>query len=507
MHRLGTTGIGIGVGIAVAVLGSACRNASEDCHLLVTCGYGSEGAGGGGGETPRTCIPSENGEAVGNECGVFVDPNAPGGGMGTKESPLGTMGEAVARMGADRNRIYACAAEFGEEVRLPGGTELYGGLECTRGWGYVGESRKTRLRGPGGGKVALRLEAGRGTKVRDVEAVAWDAQGAGESSIAVIAEEVEGEIRGCAFEAGMGRDGEAGDGYATGAQPGETGLDGNEACTANSIIGADAVSSRCGGEDSTSGPGGNGFAGSGGDGTSGAPLGSMNGGVGAIGEAGCSAGTKGEDGAPGVVGAGATEAGTLAKTGYEGAAGRDGQRGGPGQGGGGGGGAKGGSGALLCPGATTGGAAGGSGGSGGCGGAGGRGGRAGGSSIALLSVDSRLVFAGVTLRAGGGGKGGDGGAGQNGGAGGFPGAGGGVPAGATDLKPGCSGGPGGQGGTGGQGGGGRGGHSAGIAYRGEGVPSTEGVTFVTGTAGEGGMGGDAGGHGAPGVAKDVQEFE
>ena len=479
---------------------SGCDGASNSS---ATCGYGGEGAGRG--ETPPTCIPSENADAVGNDCGVFVDPEAPAGGMGTKENPVGTMGEAVGRLGADRSRIYACAAEFAEEVRLPGGTELYGGLECTKGWGYVGDRTKTTLRAPGAGKVALRLEGGKGTRVSDVQAVALDAQGAGESSIAVIAHEVEAEITGCAFEAGQGMDGAAGEGYPSVAPAGETGLDGQDACTANGVHGGDSVVTRCGVMESISGPGGTGSTIAGGSGSPGAPLGTMNGGAGE-GASNCTPGTQGEKGKAGVGGAGAIELGTLAKTGYVGTAGRDGRRGGPGQGGGGGGGAKGGSGALLCAGATTGGAAGESGGSGGCGGAGGRGGTAGGSSIALVSVRSSLAFTGVTLRAGGGGQGGDGGPGQYGGPGGFPGAGGGMPAGTTNLKLGCSGGPGGKGGMGGQGGGGRGGHSVGIAYRGE-APSTEGVTFVKGTAGGGGVGADAGGNGAPGEQRDVQEFE
>lgn len=495
--------------------GSGCRNRAGDCALNGECcpdgtyscseATGGGGTGGAGGGTPVGCVPSAM-NVPEDSCGVFVDPNASEGGTGTKDSPVQTITEAVGMLGADKTRIYACAAAFAEDVTLPGGTELYGGLDCAKQWGYVGDMTKTTITASTAGKVPLTLEAGMATKVSDIHAVALDGSAPGESSIAVVANEVAAEITGCVFEAGKGVDGVLGEGYTSAAQSGAMGMVGGEACTANTVVGADAVSTRCGATDSTSGLGGNGSIASGGSGSPGLPDGAMNGGAGE-GMSICTPGTKGDDGMPGMPGAGATGLGTIAKAGYTGALGLNGMTAAPAQGGGGGGGAKGGSGAGLCPGATTGGAAGGSGGSGGCGGAGGRPGTAGGSSIALLSLSSSIAFTAVTLQSGDGGTGGDGGLGQDGGPGGFPGAGGGVPVGANNLNTACSGGDGGKGGKGGLGGGGRGGHSIGIAYRGAAVPSTEGVTFMKGMPGNGGMGADANGNGAPGAQVDVQVFE
>ena len=125
---------------------------------------------------------------------------------------------------------------------------------------------------------------------------------------------------------------------------------------------------------------------------------------------------------------------------YGGVAGQPGQPGTPGQGGGGGGGAMSGTfcGSPASP-VDGPGASGGGGGAGGCGGLGGGGGKAGGSSIAIVSLGTKLTLTGVTLTVGTAGKGGSGTLGQGGGAVGA-GAFGGAASGIAGSNPGCNGG-------------------------------------------------------------------
>jgi hypothetical protein len=482
----------------------------EDCAVYSHPGCST--GGGSGGMTPVGCIPNENDKPVDDTCGVFVssslgkDDNA-----GNKSGPVKTLQQAIALAAGNTGRVYACADGFEEAVEVPAGISVFGGLDCAMEspgtqWRYIGDKSKTALTAKAE-QIPLVLLGGMGTtQIEDIAVTARSAENPGSSSIAAVVDGATTELVRCTFEAGDGTDGVAGESLPSAAKGGVQGKDGGNACSASSIIGADGVSSMCGDLDSTSGPGGSGFATVGGDGSRGSPGAAMNGGAGENISA-CTPGIVGEIGTPGTPGAGATDLGQLNKTGYTGVAGTNGTAGAAGQGGGGGGGAKGGTGAGQCIDPTkAGGASGGSGGSGGCGGAGGKGGGAGGSSIALVSVKATLTLTDVTLKTGNGGKGGDGGLEQEGGGGGQPGKGGGVGA-ASGLKPGCNGGLGGQGGKGGRGGGGLGGHAIGLAHSGESAPAMSGVTFnKKGTAGTGGKGADPAHDGTAGVAADLQVF-
>jgi hypothetical protein len=450
-------------------------------------------------------VPSENPDAVDDGCGVFVSSSlGKAGNSGAKGASVKSLGEAITLAKAHGRRVYACAESFAEALVVTEGVTLYGGLDCAKGWGYVGDTKKSMLDGPADQIALVVGSAAKAVELADFAITAASATVPGGSSIAAVVDHAELGLTRCDLVAGDGAEGIAGMPYASAGQAGEVGLNGGDACSANSIFGGDSVVGMCGGAESTSGNGGPGLSNSGGAGSPGLPDGAMNAGIGE-GAMACTPGTKGNDGAPGDPGTGAMALGTLDKTGVTVPPGGNGTLGAVAQGGGGGGGAKGGAAANKCPAGMAGGASGGSGGSGGCGGAGGKGGSAGGSSIALLSLDASLTFATVKLTTGKGAKGGDGGGGQDGGQGGSPGAGGKVPMGSI-LNPGCSGGPGGQGGKGGQGGGGLGGHAIGIAYTGAAAPSIKGATFTKGTPGDGGLGAGATGNGAPGVQADIQAF-
>jgi hypothetical protein len=515
---------------------SGCFDAAHDCErnpilrcgswAVLTGGGGgststgtSTGGNGGGGGTPG-CVPSENVDPVGEDCGVFVSSSlGKAGNDGLKGSPFATIQAALdAKKGT---KIYVCAEEMTGSVTLSSGVTMYGGLDCHKGWVYVGGKTKSVLKGEADKPALVIGKEADGAAVVDFAIQGADAVAPGGSSIAAVVDQAAASLFRCDLVAGNGMVGELGaNAPEVAAQMGTNGNNGGDACSSDTVNGAAQVKNACGVSNSIGGQGGTGNDVNGGDGAKGLP--NNGGGLAGQGDDGtagwtCSSnggtGQAGFSGTPGQEGPGAllSEIGALSSGGFVSAPGHDGDPGLPGQGGGGGGGVKGDGtmGKTLCkmnPG--IGGASGGSGGAGGCGGEGGKGGKGGGASIALVSLDAKLVLTDVTLKASNGGKGGAGGNSQ---AGGAPGAGGigGSNAGAVGLKTGCDGGKGGPGGDGGPGGGGRGGHSIGLAYVGT-APAIDTKSITLGTSGMGGPGGNEnlkGNAGASGVATATQEFK
>ncbi|WP_437585615.1 PGRS family protein [Sorangium sp. So ce1000] len=516
MRRMNWSGVVVVLtGLATAA-GAGCGTLPPDCPYLARCALpdGGNGGGGEGGSTPLGCVPSKSGEAVNDGCGVFVAASGDDAAAGTKDAPVKTIQQAVTlaqHEGATR-RVYACAQTFEGAIELPGGVALFGGLDCSNGWGWIGETTKTAISATEG-EIPLVMRGGDGAvRVEDVYVTARaidpsNEAARGRSSIAALAESAAVEMARCTLEAGNAADGSDGEPYEEPALAGEQGNPGREACSAEAILGGLVKRNECGtpddqSDDSTGGRGGIGELDSGGDGNNGTPADAVNGGSGQN-TAACTTGGAGTEGAAGDPGPSATGLGSLSSAGYGGVSGRPGTPGTTAQGGGGGGGAKGGSAANQCAPDSAGGASGGSGGPGGCGGKGGKPGGPGGASIALVSLDASLTFDDVSLKTSRGGRGGNGGPGQEGGLGGLGGLGGTAPEGTVDLKAGCAGGPGGKGGNGGIGGGGIGGHSLGIAFHGT-PPPASGLTITTGEPGPGGNGdGDSA---AAGIKADTQEF-
>jgi hypothetical protein len=467
---------------------------------------GGSSSGGDGG-TPPGCVPSEENKNIAEECGVFVSSSLAkdDSGDGSQAKPLKTLGAAVEIATGKGKPVYACAEAFVGSVTLANGIALYGGLDCSDGWTYVGAATKSVLVGDAD-EVALTIaKSAGGAEVVDFRIQAADATKEGGSSIAVLVDGVTAEFVRCdllARNGAKGADGAPGDPNGTSATGGAAGNAGKDACSDldampgpdPKLAGGDQVTNDCAGELSIGGQGGDGNV--------------TNGGGGDLGQSGsagqpgtgepsmgmmwsCVSGSgEGNNGSPGEVGTpgdGAKGPGTISASGYGGVSGSAGTSGKVGQGGGGGGGAKGG---MICPpGSMAGsGASGGSGGAGGCGGLPGQGGRPGGASIALVSLNASVTLTDCSLSSS---KGGDGGAGgdlQPGGAGGLSGFGG---QGVGGSKAACDGGKGGAGGNGGPGGGGLGGPSLGIAYQGD-PPKKQGKTTVMPDApGAGGLGGSA----------------
>lgn len=511
------------------VLGAGCGALPTECAERYTCPPGvgggasassassstSTGVGGDSGP-PLTCVPTAGMDPVADMCGIFVSSSLGDdvAGVGSKEKPYKTLAMGIKTAGPANKPVYACAETFTETLSVAVGVGLYGGLDCKKSWGYVGDARSTLTAEADAVPLTL-SNAANGVALFDFKVTAVDAVIAGGSSIAVIADQVTASFTRCDLIAGNGMAGLAGvmstDNVGPTVDTTDPAIRGNNGVAAcmdkvQSLGGASKPNDLC--PSSSGGP----LGGAGG------PADTMQGSNGgsippttqtALGGTGQGVGDptlscvtgSGQPGAPGMAGgdgagaSGASAIGQLAISGYAGVAGKIGFDGKAGQGGGGGGGAKG---KALCAGATGGG-----GGTGGCGGHGGSGGNAGGASIALVSLGATLSFDTVSIALGAGGAGGDGGDGQFGGVGGFGGFGG---AGNGTLAA-CPGGVGGAGGTGGKGGGGHGGHAIGIAATGNMLLKLPPGVIVSqkGTAGLGGKGGPSQ-DGDSGVQAEVKIF-
>ncbi|MCC6523887.1 MAG: hypothetical protein IT373_14610 [Polyangiaceae bacterium] len=500
---------------------TACGTNADNCELTLTCGAGASsgtgGSGGSGGSVDPGCVPStlQAGTPLPETCtGVFVSGSSGSDttGDGSRAAPYASLAKAVSESAAV---IYACAEPTADTatVTLPGGTTLFGGLDCAD-FSYSG----TKSTLAPGAPIALVLEAGGGIDIEDFDVEAAPGATPGGSSIGILANGSTAGLHRVDVSAGAGAPGESGTTPTDNIGPSDPtdvaikGENGNPANTTTPTnpnpSGAGTANSLCdtaiGGNGGTGGSVAGATVNDAGNGTDGLPaLGFGAHGVGETSAGGWNCvpgqglGIAGANGAAGTAGTGGAALGTLSASGYAGAVGLQGGKGDPGQGGGGGGGARG---QDAVP--DVRGASGGGGGSGGCGGYGGLGGGAAGASIAIVSLGGTWTFDGVTLATAQGGQGGDGGIGQGGAIGGNGGNGG---NGISGTLAACAGGQGGQGGQGGRGGGGRGGHSLGIGFTGT-APDTAGASFQLDAPGQGGLGAGPSGNGLDGVGAETQGF-
>jgi len=423
-----------------------------------------------------------------------------------------TLGKAVELAQAGPGRVLACAETFVEDgVTIPAGVSLFGGLNCTGDWSWIGGFERTGLQAI---SVGLAIRGSGNTSIHDLDVQATAAAAEGATAIGVLVETADVEVRRSDVTALAGVAGTDATPFTASATDGVMGHAANACyCDGNApMTPIGSVNPGC--TMSTGGVGGAGIqppssqGASSPSGTPGGPTGM--GGSGGFGLVwlidGCKNGGLGQSGDLGDPGGGATGLGTIDANGWTGVDGSVGTAGSLGGGGGGGGGdVVPGPGAsepcaASCGGDPPFGPSGAGGGTGGCGGAPGGAGGSGGASMGVVSYQADVTLEDVTVTAADGGAGGAGAAGQAGGSGGSPG---------QVRNDGCAGGAGGDGGDGGPGGGGIGGHSVAIAYVGTAPVQGTAVTLVHGQAGAGGAAGDGSTgavQGADGIAADVQEF-
>ena len=128
---------------------------------------GQGGDGGQGGGPNPICTPME-GEAIGAQCGVFVNA-ASVGGDGSQAMPYSSITQAVANLGS-ATHIYVCGnGNYVGSLALPSGVAMTGSLDCAQ-WSYSASNPKPAivsdpnlialsLVGPGDNQlVSLRVE-------------------------------------------------------------------------------------------------------------------------------------------------------------------------------------------------------------------------------------------------------------------------------------------------------------------------------------------------------------
>src|SRR5262249_48091446 len=137
---------------------------------------------------------------VASECGLWVSSSVgKDDNPGTPSEPVRTITRAVELAKSNGPpRVYACGEEYDEAVQLSAGISLFGGFhDCERtvwsyepGYDVLKKQWPARLVPSVPGKFALTLSEGDGMSfVGDLVAQAADAADAGESSIAVFAED------------------------------------------------------------------------------------------------------------------------------------------------------------------------------------------------------------------------------------------------------------------------------------------------------------------------------
>ncbi len=464
--------------------------------VLVGCGVFSSGTADADGPAPlaeptaaEPVAPPLEGTPAADELtekfGLFVAPTGTAEGEGTRERPLGSVSQAIAKGKEVHKRVYVCAGAFREVVTLERGVPVVGGLDCST-WKPTGG--KTKIEAPSSpAMVAKGIDIR--TRVEGFEVIAPDGTSGTASSIALHAETSPGLfIARSKLVAGKGHDGASG----------SNGVQLTLGAAANGGAGVDASSSpswvllqpfphrageaggvgECIGEANHDGePGGVGGKG----GTYTCQAQNLGGGGIVYRWATYHASTNGvpKSGARGAAGAdgeSATAIGALSVNGYTPANGSAGTNGAPGKGGSGG--AGGSMSTTFCSQETVGfGATGAGGGAGGCPGLAGTAGEGGGASIgALVIASGGLTFDATEIEAHDGGNGGKGSFGSSATDGGAPG---------VKKGTGTGAGAGGAGGRSGVSGSGAGGPSFGVAHT-EGVPVfTNGARAKAGRAGSG----------------------
>jgi len=449
-------------------------------------GNSGEGGGGAGGVVcDTTKSPSEESCVVSDEFAVFVSPTGKDDNNGTQGAPLATLTKAV-EVAAGEKIVLVCDATYDEHVSIAAGARIYGGFKCTD---WSAEAAKPLFK-PTTAGTALKIDTVPDDVV--IESVGFevgDAMGAGATALAAIVNaSPKVTLRAVSLKAGKGNAGANGS-LPNFDFPNATTLNGNPENTLTPGTGGAEKPCACQTGLMSIGGAGGPPASSGQNGSDGLPAHGTGGGQAGDHTKICNSGGGGGDGnnAPAAGPAtGAAKVGSATSSGWQPTPGVDGAVGQPGQGGGGGA-------------SRDADGHGGGGGCGGCGGNGGTAGKGGGASIALVAIDSPVVFDSATLTTTDAGDGGKGAAGQAAKA--DIGAGGGV---ASSVHS-CPGGNGGKGGDGGAGGGGAGGISVGIVWKGAIAPTVSVDTTVTnGKAGAKGIGGVPGTNdGIAGVAQKI----
>ena len=268
-------------GVVTMALGAhtaGCFFVAPECELCgIGAGSGSTSASSttsssssGSGGTPTSCIPSESTGPVAESCGVFVSSSfGSDTNEGTKAKPFKSIGAAL--MKVDVARSYVCGQSFSEAVVVDSAVELYGAVDCLKGWAYDPSKKTTLTAAEDMIPLTLGNMAG-SASVEDFAITAAAAKAPGGSSIAVLANGATASFMRCDLASGdadPGTPGVDGGKQAAQAQAGTAGDNaGLAGPSAGGIGGTNATCAVTGGKGGDggaimSGDGGDGFQGDG----------------------------------------------------------------------------------------------------------------------------------------------------------------------------------------------------------------------------------------------------
>ncbi|MBI2395942.1 MAG: hypothetical protein HYV09_40635, partial [Deltaproteobacteria bacterium] len=338
---------------------------------------------------------------------IFVAPDGKDDAAGTLDAPVHSFAKAIERANELGKDVYACNGTYAENVVIAKAVRVFGGFDCKAGWKRTLD--RARIAPSKGIPLTVNTVATDGVQLDRIALRAPDGVDAGESSIALFANQSKVVVTNGEIEAGSGADGLSPASPASITTPATKGRDAANGtpreCSENLSSMPWTMVYLCttpelGPQTTTPVPTCEGRGGKGGNGGVGRPEWANakppTGGTAGLpapspgGPSRTSIG-RGLDGAQGAVGASGVSSkvafGTVTEKGY--VADNSGTAGGPGATGGGGSGGWGNVGAAVWAGSFVAyyynGGAGGEGGFGGCGGAGGEGGGGGGASVGVLS--------------------------------------------------------------------------------------------------------------------------
>src|SRR5262249_44484264 len=123
-------------------LSAGCIDALADYYTPLTDPKLATWNDGGGDGSNPACAGDPSNVNVTADCGVFAQADAPAGGDGSMARPFAKLGDAITKAASAGKRVYACtSAPFGEAVTISAGIEVYGGLDCTKGWAWAQDKR------------------------------------------------------------------------------------------------------------------------------------------------------------------------------------------------------------------------------------------------------------------------------------------------------------------------------------------------------------------------------
>ena len=205
MPTTSTSGMPTGDGSGDSGEESGSGSTSDDGTSSGSSGSESSSESGsstGNGVCDVDTAPSDDPCVIDDAFGVFVSLEGDDTAAGTMDDPFRTIEHALSEVDVP-GIVFLCGQDFGEEnVTIPAGVNVYGGLDCSDGWAWTGTRASFT-----GGEIGARVVGTGSTRIDDIDITAVDATGISGSSIGLLVVDAEIAIRRADITAGDGANG------------------------------------------------------------------------------------------------------------------------------------------------------------------------------------------------------------------------------------------------------------------------------------------------------------